>query len=302
MTEKKKLVIHGKNVPLSKPEKQLIPDGITKTDIVGYYRRIWRFAAPHVTDRPVVMQRFPDGIEEEGFYQKKTQEYYPDWITTIEVDVKAHDARDRYVMCNNEETIAYLANQGCITLHTWLSKKDDLEKPDRMAFDLDPSDDDFEKVRLAAFALKKLFDKADIRSYPLVTGSKGLHVVVPLQPSSGFDEVREAARAIAEKVATNNKELFTTQTAKNKRGNRVFIDYLRNAYGQTTVMPYALRAREKAPVAVPLDWNEVHDKELHPQKYTMQNILRRLSQKEDPWKNIYRHAVSPKKLSGLAKT
>lgn len=302
MTEKKKLTIHGKKVPLSKPDKQLIPDGITKADIVGYYRRIWRFAAPHVSNRPVVLQRFPDGIEEEGFYQKKAQEYYPDWITTIEVDVKTHDTKDRYVLCNSEETIAYLANQGCITLHPWLSKKDDLEKPDRMVFDLDPSDDDFEKVRKAAFELKKCFDEAGIPSYPLVTGSKGLHVVVPLQPSLGFDDVRTVARKIAGRVAASGKDLFTTQTAKEKRGNRVFIDYLRNAYGQTSVMPYALRAIKKAPVAVPLDWNEVHDKELHPQKYTMQNIFRRLSQKEDPWKNMHRKTVSPEKLSGLAET
>lgn len=302
MTEKKKLTIHGKKVPLSKPDKQLIPGGITKSDIVGYYRRIWPFAAPHVSDRPVVLQRFPDGIEEEGFYQKKVQEYYPDWIATIDVDVKANERKDRYVLCNNEETIAYLVNQGCITLHTWLSNKDDLEKPDRMAFDLDPSDNDFEKVRKAAFALKKYFDKAGIPSYPLVTGSKGLHVFIPLQPSLGFDDVRTIAREIAGRVAASDKELFTTQTTKEKRGNRVFIDYLRNAYGQTTVMPYSLRAREKAPVAVPLEWNEVQDKELQPQKYTMQNIFRRLSQKEDPWKNMHKKAVSHEKLSGLSET
>lgn len=300
MGKKKTFEIQGKEVPLSKPEKEFYPDnGITKADVVDYYRRIWPHASRHASGRPMVLQRFPDGITEEGFYQKKTPDYFPGWIETIGVKIKEDGAVDPYVNCNSEATIAYLANQGCITMHLWLSKKEDLNKPDRMIFDLDPPKGDFEMVRKAAFALHSLFDEARIHSYPMVTGSKGMHVVIPIKPTAAFDEVRETARKIAENVTASAPEHFTTETSKDKRKGRVFIDYLRNSYGQTAVMPYALRAIKKAPVAVPLSWDEAKNHALHPQKYTMHNIFRRMARKEDPWKNMQENAVSLKEISSM---
>lgn len=297
MEKEKMLKINGKAVPLSKPEKELFPgSGRSKADVVKYYRRSWQYASVHASDRPMVLQRFPDGIGGEGFFQKKTPDYFPDWVETIKVKVKEDGSSDPYVNCNSEATVAYLANQGCITMHTWLSSKKDLNKPDRMVFDLDPPGDKFEEVRKAAYSLQRLFHAAGIHSFPMLTGSKGIHVVVPLKPTAGFDDVRDSARKIAEKLAADDPEHFTTETLKEKRNARVFIDYLRNSYGQTTVMPYSLRAIENAPVAVPLSWDEVANKNLHPRKYTLDNIFRRMARKKDPWRNMQKHAVSLKEL------
>jgi len=288
MAEEKKISINNKEIVLSKPGKELFPEaGITKSGVNDYYRKIWKYVKPYAEDRPMVLQRFPDGINEEGFFQKKVPVYFPEWIDTIEVDVKKENAKEDYVNCNSEETIVYLSNQACLTMHVWLSKKKNLDKPDRMAFDFDPEDDDFEKVRKAALALKELLGRGNIPCFPMTTGSRGLHVIIPLKAENDYDEVRELARQIAEKIAEKDKKIFTTETSKNKRKNRVFIDYLRNAYGQTTVLPYSLRALAEAPVAVPLSWDEVNDKDLQPRKYSIKNIFRRLSQKQDPWENMY---------------
>ncbi len=298
--KEKTLDIQGRKVVLSKPGKEIFPgDGITKADIVDYYRRIWPHASRHASGRPMVLQRFPDGITEEGFYQKKTPDYFPGWIETIGVKLKENGTVDPYVNCNSEATIAYLANQGCITLHLWLSKKENLNKPDRMIFDLDPPKGDFEMVRKAAFAIHSLFDEAGIHAYPMVTGSKGMHVVIPIKPTEAFDEVRKFARKVAEKVAASEPEHFTTETSKDKRKGRVFIDYLRNSYGQTAVMPYSLRAIKDAPVAVPLSWDEAKNHSLDPQKYTMHNIFRRMARKKDPWRNMHKNAVPLKEIRSL---
>ncbi len=289
MGEEKKININNKEIVLSNPGKELFPEaGITKADVYDYYRKIWKQLKPYAEDRPMVLQRFPDGIKEEGFFQKKVPVYFPEWIDTIEVDIKQDNTKEDYVNCNREETIVYLSNQACLTLHVWLSKKQDLNKPDRIAFDLDPADDDFEKVRKAALSLKELFDKGNIPCFPMATGSRGLHVIIPLKGADDFDEVREIARQIAEKVVEKDKKIFTTETQKNKRNSRVFIDYLRNAYGQTTVLPYSPRALDEAPVAVPLSWDEVNDKDLGPRKYNIKNIFRRLSQKQDPWEDMHK--------------
>lgn len=290
MAEEKKISINNREIVLSKTGKELFPEsGITKSEVNDYYRKIWTYVKPYAEDRPMVLQRFPDGIDKEGFFQKKVPVYFPGWIDTIAVDVKQEDTKEDYVNCNSEETIVYLSNQACLTMHAWLSKKKELDKPDRMAFDLDPADDDFEKVRKTALSLKGLLDSGNIPCFPMITGSRGLHVLIPLEAENGFDEVREIARQIAVKVAEKDNKIFTTETSKDKRGNRVFIDYLRNAYGQTTVLPYSLRALGEAPVATPLSWDEVGDKNLGPRKYNMKNIFRRLSRKEDPWKNMHKN-------------
>jgi bifunctional non-homologous end joining protein LigD len=287
MTKEKKINIHDNEILLSKLDKTFFPaSGITKRDIIDYYRKIWGEVEPHTGNRPMVLQRFPDGIEGEGFYQKKVPVYFPDWINTISVDVKKGNTKEEYVNCDSEETITYLADQGVLTMHLWLSKKNNLNKPDRLAFDFDPSDDDFEKVRNAALTLGKVLDSAGIVSYPMTTGSRGLHVIIPIKPEEEFDKVREVAKKIAVKIVERDEQNFTTETSKSKRKDKVFIDYLRNAYGQTMVMPYSIRPLEEAPVAVPIEWDEIKDKDLHPRKYTIKNIFRRVSRKEDPWKGI----------------
>lgn len=281
----KKVSIDGHSIEISNGEKVLFPQkGITKGDIVEYYRRIAPTALRYYAGRPLSMQRFPDGIGGEGFFQKEIPDYFPAWIARAKMSKE--DGTVTHVLANNAATLVYLANQACITPHLALSKHGNAQKPDRMLFDLDPSDNDFSKVQDVAAQLKNCLERHEMPAFVQTTGSRGLHIVVPLDGESDFDDVRAFARGVAEKIAGNRPALATAEQRKNKRGGRVFIDYLRNAYGQTSVAPYAVRAREGAPLATPLRWDEALSSGMTPGKYSIANIFRRLAQTEDPWKDI----------------
>lgn len=280
-------------VELSSLEKVLFPDdGITKGDLIDYYRRIAETMLPYLEERPLSMERFPDGLDGSSFYQKEIPDYFPDWIDRTAIDVKGEKTTQQQVVCNNGATLVYLANQACLTPHVWLSQVDRLDHPDRLIFDLDPPGADFEPVRRAAQALRDILEEVELSSFVMTTGSQGLHVVVPLDRQAEFDAVRSFARELVEQLATRAPQQLTTAVRKEKRDDRVFLDYLRNAYGQTAVPPYAVRAKAGAPVATPLAWEELGNSELHAQSYTIHNIFRRLGQKSDPWAGISQHAHS----------
>lgn len=290
MTDKK-VEINSHTIELSHLDKVLFPDdGITKGDLIDYYQRIAATILPHLADHPLSLQRFPNGIKAEGFYQKEMPDYFPDWIRRVSVEVKEDQVRQDQVVCDTVETLVYLANQACITLHPWLSRANKLNHPDKLIFDLDPPEGDFETVRFAAGRLREMLQEVGLVPFVMTTGSKGLHVVAPLDRSADFDEVRAFVRRLANDLAQREPERLTTETRKNQRQGRVFLDYLRNAYGQTGVAPYTLRAKPGAPVATPLDWAELADPQLHSQSYTMRNIFQRLGQKADPWQDIRNHA------------
>jgi len=274
-------------------EKVLFPqDGITEGDLIDYYKRIADTMLPHVRDRPVTMQRFPDGIDGEGFYQKEAPDYFPDWIDRVSVMVKEEGTSQPQIVCQNAATLVYLADQACITPHIWLSRKDKLHHPDKLIFDLDPPDGEFEAVRFAARALHQLLEEIDLPCYVMTTGSRGLHVVVPLDRGADYDAVRSFARNLSQVLAQREPDHLTAEVRKAKRGDRLFLDYLRNSYAQTGVAPYAVRAKPGAPVATPLEWDELGDSNLNSRTYTLANIFRRLGQKDDPWRGMMRHAVS----------
>jgi bifunctional non-homologous end joining protein LigD len=286
--------IDGYEIGISRTDKLFFPgEGITKGDIVDYYARIADTMLPYMRGRPISMERFPDGIGEEGFYQKEIPDYFPAWVDRAEVRLKEGEGETQpQVVCEKRATLVYLADQGCITPHIWLSRKDKLDRPDKMMFDLDPPGEAFAPVRIAALALKELLDALDIPSFVMTTGSRGVHVVVHLERGQRFAFVRTFARVVAEVLTARHPDTLTTEVRKEEREDRVFLDTLRNAYGQTSVTPYAVRARKGAPIAAPLDWDELKRRELHSQSYTITNIFRRLGQKEDPWKGIFRHAIS----------
>ncbi|MBW3660347.1 MAG: non-homologous end-joining DNA ligase [Gemmatimonadetes bacterium] len=278
-------------VEVSRREKTLFPDsGVTKGDLIEYYRRIADRMLPYVRERPVVMQRFPDGIEGEGFYQKDAPDYFPEWIERVTVEKEGGTVD--HVVCGNAATLVYLANQGVITPHVWLSKVDRLHHPDRMIFDLDPPEDDFDVVRHGARALRELLEDLDLSVWPMATGGRGLHLVVPLDRGEEFDPVRGFAHRVVDLLAARQPDRFTTETRKDKRRGRLFLDYLRNAYAQTGVPPFAVRPRAGAPVAVPLDWDDLDDPDLRGNACTVENVFRRLSGKDDPWKGMARHGRS----------
>lgn len=274
-------------VQTSHEEKIFFPDeGITKGEVVAYYRKIAEFMLPHLKERPLMMHRFPDGIDGEGFYQKEVPDYFPSWIPRVELAKKG--GKVTHAVCNNAATLAYLANQACITPHIWLSRRDKPDMPDRMIFDLDPSGDDFGKVREAALHLRDKLKDLGLPSFVMTTGSRGLHVTVPLLRKNDFDKVRETARRIAKKLAENHPDDLTLEQSIEKREGRLFIDTNRNAYAQTAAAPYSVRARPGAPVATPLHWDEVAEGSLGPRAYTIKNIFRRLSAIDPPWKNMTR--------------
>jgi bifunctional non-homologous end joining protein LigD len=238
------------------------------------------------------MQRFPNGIAADSFWQKEVPDYFPAWIERATFEIKEEQRAQTQVVCNNVETLVYLANQACITFHIWLSQIDKLDYPDKMIFDLDPPTDDFESVRTTATSIREVLTEIGLTPFVMTTGSRGLHLVVPLDHSADFETVRDFARAFAEVMAARDPKRLTTATRKSERKGRLFLDYLRNAYGQTSVAPYTVRAKPGAPVATPLDWDELAEPGLQSQSYTLQNIFQRLSQKEDPWRDIWSQARS----------
>ncbi len=280
----RKINVDSYTIEISNLGKVFFPDeNITKGDLIDYYRRIAPIMLPYLEERPLMMHRFPDGISKQGFYQKEISDYFPDYIQRTSVEKKEQGGSQTLVVCNNAATLVYLANQACITPHVWLSRRDNPEYPDKLIFDLDPPSVDFEPVRTGARLLKEMLEEIGLTSFVMTTGSKGLHVMVPLDRKGDFNTVRAFASGLADFLAQKEPELFTTETRKDKRQDRIFLDYLRNAYAQTAVPPYAVRAKFGAPVAAPLDWHELESRKLHSSTYNLKNIFRRLGQKDDPW-------------------
>jgi bifunctional non-homologous end joining protein LigD len=274
-------------------DRLLFPgDGITKGDLIDYYGKIAEVMLPYMRDRPVTMHRFPEGIDREGFYQQEVSGYFPDWVGRVTV-AKKEGGSTTHVICQNKATLVYLASQACITPHVWLSRQDRLDYPDLLIFDLDPPDDDFAPVRRAANWLRELLVELEVEPFVKTTGSRGVHVMVPLDRTAGFNQVRSLAREIARILVKRQPDRLTDEQRKEKRGRRIFIDTLRNSYGQTAVSPYAVRAKPGAPVAAPIDWGELEDKDFNAQSYNIGNIFKKISQKKDPWGSIWRKACPP---------
>lgn len=259
---------------VSHPKKVLFPElGITKGDVVAYYERIADRMLPYMKDRPLTLQRFPEGIHQPGFYQKHAQPHYPDYLERV--SVKTREGRAEEILCNSKKSLLYLANLSVICFHTWCSRKGSLERPDKVIFDLDPSDNDFAKLRQGARLLRGRLQERGVAPQLMTTGKKGVHLFYSIAPTRDFETVRTEARELAEGLTHDHPELFTLEFRKEKRGSRIFLDTLRNAYGQTGVCPFSLRPEPNAGVATPLDWEELSRVSSGGQ-YTYTNIFRRL--------------------------
>lgn len=288
------ITIGGCQISLTNLDKILFPkDKITKFEVVDYYFSIASVMIPFIKNRPISMLRYPNGIDHEGFYQKNAGEYFPSWIT-LEPIKTAEGETVNYVVVDKKATLVYLANQLCLTPHIWLSKIDALHYPDRMIFDLDPSGQkfDFNLIRKTAFIFKDVLEKLDLVPFIMTTGSRGMHVVVPLDRKETFETVRNFAYDIASYVQQLDSKNLTLEMRKAARGKKIFLDYLRNSYTATAVAPYAIRAKAGAPVATPLDWQEVDDSKLLSTRYTYKTVFKRLEKKGDPWKDINKAAKS----------
>lgn len=284
------ITIDSHNIKITHPEKILFPDdGITKGELVDYYRRIADMMIPYVKDRPMSVQRFPNGIGKEGFFQKEASDYFPEWIPRTTLELGNGDIQHQ-VLCNSAAALVYLANQDCITLHIFLSRADKVNYPDKLIFDLDPGESDFDNVKFAAKKIREGLSRIGMTAFLMTTGSRGLHVVAPLDRSAKFDETRAFARSFAERLVKEEPGRFTVELSKEKRQGRLFLDYLRNSYGQTSVAPYSVRTKAGAPVATPIYWEDLDSLETS-QRYNIKNIFERLD-KGDPWKGMMKFASS----------
>ncbi|HEX5962341.1 MAG TPA: non-homologous end-joining DNA ligase [Gemmatimonadales bacterium] len=278
-------------IEITRPEKVLFPeDGITKGELIEYYARIAPRILPHLRNRPLTLERYPDGIHKQRFFQKAVSSYFPAWIHRV--TVKKVGGTVTHLVCNDTATLVYIANQACVTPHIFLSRIDKLDYPDQMVFDLDPQADDFELVRSTARDFKQLLDELELPAFLKTTGSRGLHVVIPLQHKEGFDSVRDFARELARIVVDRAPTERTLEQLKAHRGKRVFIDINRNAYAQLVAPAYAVRARAGAPVSVPLEWSELRKKNLRSDSVTIRTIFDRLEKVGDPWADFWRSGVS----------
>ncbi len=277
---------------ISRPDKLLFPaDGITKADLARYYAGVADTMLPHVAGRPVHMQRFPDGIDGEELQQKRVPGHFPDWVGRATVPRK-RGGEITHVVIADARTLVYLADQACITPHVWLSRADRPDCPDRLIFDLDPASEDLPALKRAARAVRDLIEQLGLSAFVLATGSRGLHVTTPLDASAGFDEVRAFARDAARLLAARLPDCLTVEQRKDRRQGRIYLDVARNGYAQTAVAPYAVRARPGAPVATPLEWDELSRSGFRPDGHTLRTISRRLSRRGDPWREINREAGS----------
>lgn len=280
---------------ITHPEKVLFPgSGITKGALCDHYQRVAPVMVPHVAGRPVTMERFPAGIGKKGFIQKDVSKGFPDWLKRIEIE-RRDEARAgvvHYPLADDARALLWMANQNSITPHVWTSRAPDLMHPDLCVFDLDPSQDDPQMLRAAALAVRALLDELALPSFVKTSGSKGFHIVVPLDARTEFPAVWRFAHGAGAVLVRRHPQLFTQEFIKADRGERVFVDTGRNAPGATCAAVYAVRAREGAPVSAPCTWAEVESGAVGPRTFDLATLPARLDAVGDLWRPVLDGGVS----------
>jgi bifunctional non-homologous end joining protein LigD len=276
-------------VPISHPDKVFWPDeGYTKGDLADYYRAVFPRLRPYVEDRPLTLERCPDGMRGQCFYQREAPKGLPRGTPTQRV--RDRTGSTMYVVGGKLETQLALVNLGCIPVHTWLSRRRAPHKPDWLCFDIDPTSGEFSDAARAARLVKERLDALGLTSFPKTSGSRGMHVLVPIRPGPDNAGVLAFAEAFARILAdAHPKELTVAARVRARRG-RVYLDPFRNGFAQTVIAPFSVRRRPKAPISTPLDWSEVTPR-LDPARFNLGNYARRLDE-PDPWKDIFRQRQS----------
>ncbi len=272
------------SIVITHPDKIVFPElKITKAMVADYYHKVAKHMLPYLKGRPLTLRQYPHGIDKEGFYHKHASESYPDFIHRVIVPMVTTADKMTMLIASSVRDLVYMAEQNTIEFHTGLARIDHIELPDQIILDFDPSDDDFEKVRAAVLLTKQILEQKKLMPFVKTTGSRGLHVHIPLRPHMHFKDVKKESHELAEFIHSQSQDITTLEQRKEKRGNKVFIDYLRNDYNMTAIVPYSLRANKYAGVATPLFWHEVEDKKLNAHTYNISNVLKRLDEIEDPW-------------------
>ena len=276
-------------VKVSHPDKPYWPDdGITKIDLVRFYDATWKRLEPWVRDRLLSLERCPDGMRGQCFYQKECPKGLP--ADTPTQPIRHATGTTNYVVGGKRETQLALANLGCIAVHVWGSRAATPRQPDWVCFDLDPPSDSFADAARAALRVKEALDALELASFVKTSGSRGVHVFVPIRVGPDADDVKQFALALGERLAQAYPDELTAETRVARRGGRVYLDAFRNGFAQTVVTPYSVRRRRHAPVSTPLDWSEL-DPGLDPASFNVTNLSQRL-EREDPWRDFFRRRQS----------
>ena len=276
---------------ITHPEKILFPaDGITKGELAAYYDAIAPLMLPHIRRRPVTMERFHRGIGEPGFIQKDVSRGVPEWVKRVEVPKK--NGTVHHVLVTDRRSLLWLANQNCITPHVWTSRAPKIFEPDICVFDLDPLQDDPSVLQAAALALRGLLREIGLPSWVKTSGSKGFHIVVPIEGSAGFGEVARFAHHVGTVLVQRHPEHLTQEFSKADRRGRILVDTGRNGYSATFAAAYAVRARPGAPVSAPCTWEEIDRGEVGPQTFTLRTMPARTAAVGDLWAGLSRRRWS----------
>ncbi len=275
-------------VRISNPDKVFFPEkGLTKGDLVEYYLDVADFVLRHVQRRPMQMLRWPHGVEGEFFYQKRVPQAYPDFVETVHIVFPSGNEID-FPVVNNPAALAWIINLGCIDLHTWHCRITDVERPDYMLIDLDPSEGNpWESVREIALVVREVMDEVDLACYPKTSGATGLHILAPIEPELGFPEVRRFAKALAQEVErrVGDQEVATTTwKVADRRG--VFVDYGQNSRDRTIACAYSIRPTADARASAPLRWDEVGSSD--PAAFTLETMRDRIADVGDLTAGMWR--------------
>lgn len=280
------LLVGGRVVELTNLEKFYWPrEKITKGDLVSYYREVAPVILPHLKDRPESLHRHPSGINGESFFQKNVDHMPPHWVKAVEIYSESNAGNIRYLLCQDEATLVYMTNLGCIELNPWLSRVGHLEEPDYVLLDLDPEGIGFDKVIEAAQILRKTLDKLGVESYVKTSGATGLHILVPLGARYDYEQAKRFAEMVMNMVHLKLPKTTSVERKPEKRQKRIYLDFLQNRKGQTMAAPYCVRPRTGAPVSAPLEWKEVK-RGLDPMKFTIKTMAKRLEKKGDLWAGL----------------
>jgi bifunctional non-homologous end joining protein LigD len=276
---------------ITHPEKLLFPaDGISKGELAAYYERVSAVMLPQIAGRPLTMERFPAGIDNKGFMQKDVSKGFPEFLERVEVAKK--DGTVHYPLINDARSLAWLANQNCITAHVWTSRVPRLDKPDLCVFDLDPTHDQPDVLCNTALALRDLLTELGLVSWIKTSGSKGYHIVVPLDASASFDAVWHFSHSVGALLVKQQPDALTQEFLKSERGGRILIDTGRNGHGATFAAAYTVRPKPGAPVSAPCTWQELERGEVGPQTFTLRTMAARLERVGDLWAELARSGQS----------
>jgi len=261
MPNKAELIVEDRKIQVSNLDKILYPKvGFTKGQVIDYYIRVASVFLPHLKDRPLTMKRYPDGVEGEFFYEKNCPEHRPKWVQTARVWSESNDRSMNYCLVQDLPTLVWAANLADLELHTSLSRKNKIERPTMMVFDLDPgAPADIAQCCQVGLRLRDLLGQMKLKSFAKTSGSKGLQIYVPLNTTVTYDQTKNLSLVIAQYLEREHADLVTSNMSKAVRKGKVFVDWSQNDEHKTTICVYSLRAREEPTVSTPVAWNEVEN-------------------------------------------